>query len=105
MIVPGFDTPGRSYSALIFSVVGVLRGRRFRGGRRRGCKFLLLLFVPPLAFFSVPELCSIVGPLRCHVSRSTFGSALSAVWYDSPSAVDVLELLTSKGRLDLRPAK
>ena len=104
-MVPKFIAPAPSYRAAIFAAVGVLRGRRFKGGKRKGCSVLRLMLVVPLAFFSVPGYSSTVRPLRCR-PPSGFGTSLSPEPETAPSVFEPLVvLLVSNGKLDFRAKK
>lgn len=103
---PTFIAPVPSYSAAILAAVGVLRGRRFNGGNRKGCKVRLLLLVPPFTFLSLPEAASTASSRLWRVSRSGFVGPASDGGVNVTSAVDVLvTLLVSCGRLDFRAEK
>ena len=94
-----------SYSAAIFAAVGVLSGRRFSGGIRRGCKVLRLIWTALLAFFSVAGYSLVVNPLLCRPLSGLSGSP-SLEPEAAPSVLEPLvELLLSKGKLVLRAEK
>ena len=79
--------------AAILFVVGVLRGSRFSGGKRRGCKF----FLAGLGF-SISEIGGI--SFRNFGSRSFFtGSRIDAL-PDKLFVEVLLILLASNGKLD-----
>jgi len=102
---PKLVAPAPSYSAAILAAVGVLSGRRFSGGIRRGCKVLRLMLMAPLAFFSVLGRSTLVRPLPC-CPMSGFETSLSPWPDNSPSVLEPpFALLVSKGKLDLRAEK
>ena len=99
--VPSSFEAEPSYKAAIFEAVGVLNGRRFRGGSLNGCKvrlFILLLpcFLSVAGSFGNAWRLSIVG-FDCTLRPwSSLGGA-------PPPEVEVLfTLLLSAARLDFR---
>ena len=68
--VPGSKEAGCLSMAAIFAAVGVLSGRRLRGGNRKGCNVRLLTFAPAAGLLSPATPAFMVRALLCLVSRS-----------------------------------
>jgi hypothetical protein len=106
VIAPASMSKDGSCNAAILAAVGVLKGRRLRGGRRRGCNFLLLIVGAALALISTSEPDPVVRPLLPRASRSTIGASNVAPGLGTHPVVEVLvTLLASNGRLGLRTEK
>ena len=94
----------QSYKAAILDAVGVLKGRRFSGGNRRGCRFRLFVLTPPLGFLSLIGSCSLSMFFLGRLCLSGLGSSGSRG--DGRSAeVDMLFKLLTSAMLDLRAEK
>lgn len=102
-MAPGSAEGASSCKAAIFAAVGVLNGRRFKGGRRRGWRFVLLLwkFVTGPLFASMFE--PMVRPLLCLVSLPILGGSRWRLTFGTHSGVELSrKLFVSKCWLDLR---
>lgn len=103
MMAPGLAEGASSCKAAIFAAVGVLNGRRFRGGRRRGWRFLLLIWelVVGSLFVSIFE--PMVRPFLCLVSLSVLEGSWWRPTFGTHSGVELSwKLFVSKCWLDLR---
>ena len=99
VMFPSSVSEDGSCNAAILAAVGVLRGNRLRGGKRRGCSFFLFMDGAALAFGPRSRADPIVRPLLSRASSVTPG-----IW--TCSVVEVLmAVLTSRGRLGLRAEK
>lgn len=88
-MAPGMTKGASSCKASIFAAVGVLNGRRFRGGRRRGWRFLPLLWelVTGPLFASIFE--PMVRPFLCLVSLSVLEGSRWRLTFGTHSGVEL----------------
>lgn len=106
MIAPLSSTVDGSCNAAILAAVGVLKGRRLRGGRRRGCSLFLFVTGGALAVVSISRRGPSVRPRLPRPSRSLLEASSVAANVGLQAVVEVLATLpASNGRLDLRTAK
>lgn len=102
-MAPGSAEGASSCKAAIFAAVGVLNGRRFRGGRRRGWRFVLLLWklVTGPLFASMFE--PMVRPFLCLASLSILEDSRWRLTFGTHSGAELSWILfVSKCWLDLR---
>lgn len=102
-MAPGLVDGGSSCRAAIFAAVGVLNGSKFKGGRRRGWRFLLPVCELVTGFLSASMLSPIVRPFLCLVSLSVLEGSRWGATFGTQSGVELSwGLVVSKCWLDLR---
>jgi hypothetical protein len=92
-----------SCNAAIFASVGVLKGSRFNGGRRSGCRCFFFVGVA-LIFWSTSDPDPIKTFLLALFELTLTGSR-TGVGPDSSFVEELFILLESKGKLDFRLLK
>jgi hypothetical protein len=92
-----------SCKAAILAAVGVLKGSKFRGGSRRGCRFFLTGV--ELFCWSTSEFEPTGAWYRCFGSRSDLTGSLTEPLPDKLFVEVLFILLVSNGKLDFRLLK
>lgn len=112
--IGGVDRPAASVWALLLScsaatlaTVGVLRGNKFKGGSRKGCRFRRLLAGVAVVLSASAEFLRKDNARVDWKSRSALADRAAGVAAQGPSSAVLVpvSVLESSGRLDFRAAK